>query len=92
MSTRLYVGNLARGTNEATLRMAFGENRREVRAVTIDIDRKTGRLQQFGTVDMATHAGALEAMQAWNGADLDGRRLTVTWQARGKSRPAAAGQ
>ncbi len=81
MGTRLHVGNLARGTNEATLRMAFGENLRTVTAVTIDIDHKTGRLQQFGTVDMATPQEAVSAMEAWQGRDLDGRRLTVNWHA-----------
>jgi RNA recognition motif-containing protein len=79
MSTRLHVGNLPRGTNEATLRMAFGENRRRVVAVTIATDAKTGRLQQFGTVDMATREDALAAMEAWHGRDLDGRNLTVNW-------------
>ncbi len=79
MSTRLHVGNLPRGANEAILRMAFGEDRRTVTAVTINIDSKTGRLQQFGVVDMATPEDAQAAMRAWHGKDLDGRDLTVNW-------------
>jgi RNA recognition motif-containing protein len=59
--------------------MAFGEDRREVTAVTIEIDAKTGRPQQFGVVEMATHEDALAAMEAWHGKDLDGRNLTVSW-------------
>jgi RNA recognition motif-containing protein len=79
MGTRLYVGNLPRGANEAILRMAFGQDRRTVTDVTINMDAKTGRLQQFGIVDMATHEDAQAAMDAWHGKDLDGRNLTVNW-------------
>ena len=79
MGTRLYVGNLPRGANEAILRMAFGEDRREVIAVAINTGCKSGPLRQFGVVDMATHEDALAAMEAWNGKDLDGRNLTVNW-------------
>ena len=78
MSTHLYVGNLPRGANEAILRMAFGEDLRQVTGVTIHMDSKTGRLPQLGVVEMATHADALAAIEAWHGKDLDGRLLTVT--------------
>ena len=72
------MGNLPRGANEALLRMAFGQDRRKVAFVAIGTDSK-GQLQSFGVVDMATHEDARSALGAWNGRDLDGRNLTVSW-------------
>jgi RNA recognition motif-containing protein len=77
MTTRLYVGNLPRGANEALLRMAFAEGQRRVAVVTIGADEGTGRQHSFGTVDMETHEDALAAIEAWHGKDLDGRIITV---------------
>ncbi len=77
MGTRLYVGNLPHGANEAILRMAFGQAGRKVTDVTIGTDSETGRPQRFGFVDMATDADALAAIEALDGYDLDGRKLKV---------------
>ena len=77
MGTRLYVGNLPHGANEAILRMAFGQGGRKVTDVTIGTDSETRRPQRFGFVDMATEADAQAAIEALDGYDLDGRKLKV---------------
>ncbi|MFN9844468.1 MAG: RNA recognition motif domain-containing protein [Planctomycetota bacterium] len=77
MGTRLYVGNLSFQTTEDSLRAAFGGDGRQVTEVKIMLDRDTGRSRGFAFVEMATEQDAQNAIQAMNGADLDGRPLKV---------------
>ncbi|MBM3973115.1 MAG: RNA-binding protein [Planctomycetes bacterium] len=77
MGTRLYVGNLSFQTTEDSLRAAFGGDGRQVTEVKIMLDRDTGRSRGFAFVEMATDQDAQNAIQAMNGADLDGRPLKV---------------
>src|SRR5262245_8918848 len=77
MGTRLYVGNLSFQTTEESLRAAFGGDGRQVTEVKIMLDRDTGRSRGFAFVEMATDQDAQNAIQAMNGADLDGRPLKV---------------
>jgi len=77
MGTRLYVGNLSFQTTEDSLRAAFGGDGRQVTEVKIMLDRDTGRSRGFAFVEMATDQDAQGAIQAMNGADLDGRPLKV---------------
>ncbi|HMR10421.1 MAG TPA: RNA-binding protein, partial [Polyangiaceae bacterium] len=76
MSTKLYVGNLAFHTTEDTLKNAFSEFG-EVAEVKLILDRETGRSRGFAFVEMATPDDARKAMEAMNGADLEGRPLRV---------------
>ena len=77
MGTRLYVGNLSFQTTEDSLRAAFGGDGRQVTEVKIMLDRDTGRSRGFAFVEMANDQDAQGAIQAMNGADLDGRPLRV---------------
>ena len=84
MGTKLYVGNLPHGANEAILRMAFGQDGRKVESVEIVLDEKTGKPKRFGYVEMASYPDAQSAIEKLNGSDLDGRVLSVNeGQARG---------
>jgi cold-inducible RNA-binding protein len=76
MNNRLYVGNLAFHTTEDSVQRAFARcgNVSEVKLV---IDRESGRSRGFAFVSMATDEEANAAIQALNGADLDGRALKV---------------
>lgn len=77
MGKRLYVGNLSYDTTEEGLRNAFSENGGTVADIHILIDRETGRSRGFGFVEMSTDEEAQAAIEAWDGNDLDGRRLKV---------------
>jgi RNA recognition motif-containing protein len=41
------------------------------------MDKMTGRSKGFGFVEFANDADADAAIAKWNGAELDGRKLTV---------------
>jgi superfamily II DNA/RNA helicase len=71
----LYVANLPWGATEADLSALFGRHG-DVHETTIIIDRRTGRSKGFGFVDMSAPA-AQAAVDALNGATLDGRDITV---------------
>jgi RNA recognition motif-containing protein len=77
MGTKLYVGNLSYVTNEEALRAVFAEGGRQVRNVSIILDRETGRSRGFGFVQMASPEDAQAAMTALDGHELDGRPLRV---------------
>jgi len=73
---KLYVGNLAWGTDEHGLRTHF-ENFGTVEDVRIITDRETGRSRGFGFVTFSSRDDALNAIENLNGQDLDGRPLKV---------------
>jgi RNA recognition motif-containing protein len=76
MGNRLYVGNLSFHTTTDVLRTAFAGSG-EVTDAHVVTDRETGRSRGFGFITMASEEQAQAAIQAMNGADLDGRPLRV---------------
>jgi RNA recognition motif-containing protein len=70
----LYVGNMAFSTTEDALREAFSQHG-TVTKVQVIMDRETGRPRGFAFVEMSD--GGAAAIAAMNGAQLDGRTLTV---------------
>jgi RNA recognition motif-containing protein len=74
MSKNLYVGNLSFSTTSDDLRTAFSQFG-NVQSASVVMDRETGRSRGFGFVEMAD--GGDEAINAMNGADFQGRKLTV---------------
>jgi len=85
MPTKIYVGNLPwRATDEqlTTMFSAHGDVT-EARIVT---DRETGRSRGFAFVTMTDASQAQSAIQAINGASMEGRALVVN-EAREQSRP-----
>jgi RNA recognition motif-containing protein len=76
MKNRLYVGNLAFGTTEDSLKAAFAEFG-QVSEVKLIIDRETGRSRGFAFVVMSTGEEAQKATEHMHGAMLDGRALRV---------------
>ncbi len=77
MGNRLYVGNLSYDTTEDSLRSAFEEGGRNITDLHILIDRETGRSRGFGFVEMGSPEEAQQAIETWDGRELDGRRLKV---------------
>ena len=78
MGKRLYVGNLSYSTTEADLKDAFVATGHEVSEVKLVLDRDTGRPRGFAFVEMATDAGAQNAIENLNGKDLQGRSIAVS--------------
>jgi RNA recognition motif-containing protein len=88
LSKKLYVGNLSFQTSEDALRQAFGQYG-TVNTASMVTDRETGRSRGFAFVEMAD--GADEAIAALNGAQLDGRTLTVNEAKPREDRPRSGG-
>src|SRR3954462_12858207 len=76
MSTKLFVGNLSFNTTENDLQDAFAAHGTVVEA-NLMMDRATGRPRGFGFVTMSTEEEAQKAIEALDGATVDGRNLTV---------------
>ena len=74
MSKNLYVGNLNFDTTADDLREAFSQHG-TVTSASVISDRETGRSRGFGFVEMSD--GGDSAIEALNGMELQGRRLTV---------------
>jgi cold-inducible RNA-binding protein len=84
----LYVGNMAFATTEDALREAF-EQYGTVTKVQVIMDRETGRPRGFAFVEMSD--GGEAAIAALNGAQLDGRTLTVNEAKPREDRPRGGG-
>lgn len=75
MSKRIYVGNLSYHTTESDLTNLF-EQAGQVDSVNIITDRDTGRSKGFAFVEMGSD-DAEKAIAQFNGAEVNGRALTV---------------
>jgi len=73
---RIYVGNLSYQTTEESLQAAFAEYG-TVSSVSIIRDRGTGQSRGFAFVEMDNDEEANAAIEALNGAQFEGRTLTV---------------
>jgi RNA recognition motif-containing protein len=76
MGTRLYVGNLSFNTTEGDLQRHF-EQAGTVVDCTLIVDKFTSRSKGFGFVEMGSQEDADNAINMFNGQDMDGRPLTV---------------
>ncbi len=88
MSKNLYVGNLSFQTTADDLREAFGQYGTVTRAQVVS-DRETGRSRGFGFVEMTE--GAEDAISNLNGAQFQGRALTVNEAKPREERPRTGG-
>jgi len=75
---KLYVGGIPYRSTEDDIKKAFSEAGSVVSASIIS-DRMTGRSRGFGFVEMASEAEAQAAIDRWDGKDLDGRTLSVSF-------------
>jgi len=85
----IFVGNLSFEASEQSIRELF-EIHGTVDRVNIVTDRDTGRARGFGFVEMANDGEGEKAIAAVNGANVDGRNLTVN-EARPKSDRSSGG-
>ena len=90
MSTKLFVGNLSYNTTENDLHDAFAAHGTVVEA-NLMVDRMSGRPRGFAFVTMGSPEEAQKAIEAMNGATLDGRNLTVNIARPREERPSGGG-
>ncbi|MCA0302575.1 MAG: RNA-binding protein, partial [Proteobacteria bacterium] len=76
MSRKLFVGNLPYSVTSERLSEAFSQFG-TVTSSKVIVDRETGRSRGFAFLEMETDDQGTAAMQAMNGALLDGRSIAV---------------
>src|SRR4051794_17863555 len=76
MGKKLYVGNLPFTTTDQELNEIFTQVG-QVASAKVIMDRDTGRSKGFGFVEMNTDEEAANAITQFNGAQFNGRPLTV---------------
>jgi RNA recognition motif-containing protein len=73
---KLYVGNLSYNVSSSDLEQLFSQHGTVQSAQVIE-DRETGRSKGFGFIEMNSDEEAAAAIAALNGAQHEGRTLTV---------------
>jgi len=76
MSKKLYVGNLPFSATDQTLLETFSQCG-TIESAKVITDRETGRSKGFGFVEMTNDTEAQNAIAKFNGAQFDGRAMTV---------------
>lgn len=76
MATKLFVGSLAWGTTDDSLRELFATVGTVVSASVI-MDRETNRSKGFGFVEMSSDDEAKAAVDQLNNKELEGRTIIV---------------
>jgi RNA recognition motif-containing protein len=76
LEVKIYVGNMSYETTEDNLRTLFAQ---AGTVVTVDVikDRDTHRPKGFAFVTMSSQAEATNAIDMFNGKEVNGRPLTV---------------
>ena len=90
MSNKLFVGNLSFNTTENDLQDAFAAHGSVVET-NLMMDKMSGRPRGFAFVTMSTAEEAQKAISALNGAQLDGRALTINVARPREERPGGGG-
>ena len=77
MGKKLFVGNLPFSADDVSLQQIFAQAG-TVESAKVIMDRDTGRSKGFGFVEMASDAEAADAIAKFNGADYEGRAMSVS--------------
>jgi RNA recognition motif-containing protein len=76
MGKKLYVGNLPYSATDQVLADTFAQCG-TVESAKIIMDRDSGRSKGFGFVEMSSDEEAQTAISKFNGAEYEGRTITV---------------
>jgi RNA recognition motif-containing protein len=76
VGTKLFVGNLSFSTTQAELEDLFSQVG-TVTSANVISDKVTGKSRGFGFVEMADAQEAQQAIERFQGTELQGRALTV---------------
>lgn len=77
MAKKLFVGNLPYSATDESLGEFFAKFG-EVMSAAVIMDRATGRSKGFGFVEMTNDNEADTAIAQGDGAEMEGRKLTVS--------------
>ncbi len=77
MQNKLFVGSLPWAVDDQQLNDLFASYG-EIVSARVVTDRDTGRSRGFGFVEFADDASAQAAIDAMDGADVEGRNITVS--------------
>ena len=77
MQNKLFVGSLPWGVDDAQLSELFSEHG-EVTSARVVTDRDSGRSRGFGFVEFSNDEEAQAAIDAMDGATVEGRSITVS--------------
>ncbi len=75
---KLYVGNLSWDISTDSLKEIFSEVGTVEDAIVI-VDKMSGRSKGFGFVTMSTEEEAQNALETFNGKEVEGRELRVAF-------------
>lgn len=75
--SKLYVGNLDYKTTEDEIRSHFEQKGINPISITLIKDKYTGRAKGFGFVEVDSEDSVQKAVEALDGQELNGRKLTV---------------
>lgn len=73
----LYISNISFHTTEEDLKTLFSKFG-VVTSATVSVDKESGRNRGFGFIKMSDDQAAREAMDALQGKEIEGRRLSVS--------------
>lgn len=90
MSSKLYVGNLSFKATEIDVEDLFAQHGAVIEAHLVQ-DRATGKPRGFAFVTMGSKEDADKAIEALNGFDYQGRKLTVNEARPREERPSGGG-
>ncbi len=80
--SKLYVCNLDFNTTEDEIKSHFEQKGIQTKSITLIKDKYTGRAKGFGFVEVESEDVLQKAIEALDGQELNGRKLTVN-----KARP-----
>ena len=86
MKNKLFMGGLAWGTTESTLREAC-EGYGQIEDVKVIMDRDTGRSKGFGFVTFTSDEAAAKCKSEMDGQMVDGRAVKVDFPREREDRP-----
>jgi len=75
--SKLYVGNLDFNTSEDEIKSHFEQKGIQTKSITLIKDKYTGRAKGFGFVEVESEEVLQKAIEALDGQELNGRKLTV---------------
>ena len=82
----IYVANLSWNTNRDSLCELFSRYG-DVASANIILDKMTGRSRGFGFVEMPDEVDAKRAIEELNGAEFEGKTITVFLPSDGQHSP-----